>query len=137
MIGFSAMRDYLEPVFLNAREERLVVMTLDMQRYLINSTVMAKGDIGRVSFSVRNIMHQALNDNAAYVVIAHNHPGGVASPSPDDINRTVELVKALGSVNIRLDTHLIFGARGDFYNMFEDPARAYLLKTDWNKLNYR
>ena len=54
-------------------------------------------------------MKQALADNAAAVIFAHNHPSGVSEPSQSDINITERLKKALQLVDIRVLDHVIVG----------------------------
>ena len=52
-------------------------------------------------------MHQAMKDNAATVILAHNHPGGFAVPSEEDINATQELAKSLRDVDVFLADHIV------------------------------
>ena len=51
------------------------------------------------------------------VILAHNHPGGVALPSREDVDSTVELIKMLRNVNINLVDHFIIVKKDDFVSM--------------------
>ena len=57
--------------------------------------------------SVRKVVEAALHANAASVILAHNHPGGLAIPSKEDVATTVQLDKALQAVDVILADHVI------------------------------
>ena len=130
----SAIVDFLGPLFMGAREERLVLVSLDRQNHLINHTVLAHGDANAVTVSSRNVVHQALSDNAHFVILAHNHPGGVALPSQADCIKTLEIAKALSSVDIQILSHFIFGARMDVHDMSADKDMQHVFKTSWKHI---
>lgn len=71
------------------------------------------------SISVRKIVQTALNQNAASVVLAHNHPSGYALPSPEDLDTTRTLQTALQAVGIVLADHIIV-ADDDFVSLADD-----------------
>ena len=64
-------------------------------------------------------MRQALEDNAAAVIFAHNHPSGVAEPSQADISLTRRLKEALGLVDIRVLDHMVIG-HGEEYRWLNE-----------------
>ena len=70
------------------------------------------GTIDATSVHSREVVKLALEKNAAAVIIAHNHPSGVAEPSNADISITQRLKAALALVDIPLLDHFIVG-RGD------------------------
>jgi DNA repair protein RadC len=70
---------------------------------------MFRGTVNGASVYPREIVKQALADNAAGVILAHNHPSGVADPSQADIQITERLKKALALVDIRVLDHVIIG----------------------------
>ena len=71
------------------------------------------------SISVRKIVQTALNQNAASVVLAHNHPSGYALPSQEDLDTTRTLQTALQSVGIVLADHIIV-ADDDYVSLADD-----------------
>ena len=67
---------------------------------------------------IRRIVDAALKVNAAAVVLAHNHPGGVAVPSTDDTQTTYRVAQALAGVDVVLTDHLVF-ADGEYTSMVD------------------
>jgi DNA repair protein RadC len=67
------------------------------------------GTIDAASVHPREVVKLALAHNAAAVILAHNHPSGVAEPSRADQQITDRLVKSLGLVDIRVLDHMVIG----------------------------
>ena len=70
---------------------------------------MFSGTIDGTSVHPRTIVQRALALNAAALIVAHNHPSGVAEPSQADRSLTRRLQEALGLVDVRLLDHLVIG----------------------------
>jgi len=97
----SLMRDYEQEVF--------GCLMLDNKHRVITFRELFRGSISSASVYPREVVKQALADNAAAVILAHNHPSGVAEPSQSDIHITKRLTQALELVDIRVLDHLIIG----------------------------
>ena len=97
----SIMRDYPYEVF--------ACLMLDNKHRVIAFRELFKGSINSASVYPREVVKQALADNAAAVILAHNHPSGIAEPSESDIQITRRLQQALQLVDIRVLDHLIIG----------------------------
>ena len=97
----SRMRDYEQEVF--------ACLMLDNKHRVIVFRELFRGSISSASVYPREVVKQALADNAAAVILAHNHPSGVAEPSQSDIHITERLKKALELVDIRVLDHLVVG----------------------------
>jgi DNA repair protein RadC len=82
---------------------------LDTRHRLIAFEELFRGTIDGASVHPREVVRQALAHNAAAVILAHNHPSGIAEPSQADELITQRLRDALGLVEIRLLDHLIVG----------------------------
>src|SRR5215207_474530 len=82
---------------------------LDNRHRLIAFDELFRGTIDGASVHPREVVRQALARNAAAVILAHNHPSGVAEPSQADELITLRLKDALGLVDIRVLDHLIVG----------------------------
>ena len=80
------------------------------------------------SISVRKVVETALTANATTVVLAHNHPSGIAVPSNEDIQTTQRIAAALQAVEIYLADHIVV-ADGDYVSMVQSGCRfdTYLL----------
>lgn len=97
----ARLRDYDHEVF--------ACLMLDNRNRVIALRELFRGTIDGASVYPREVVKQALADNAAAVILAHNHPSGVCEPSQADIRITERLRKALGLVDIRLLDHVIVG----------------------------
>ena len=85
---------------------------LDNRHRVLRFDEMFRGTIDGTSVYPREVVKEALAVNAAAVILAHNHPSGVAEPSQADERITRRLKSALELVDIRLLDHLIIGAGG-------------------------
>ena len=82
---------------------------LDNRHRVITVRELFRGTIDGASVYPREVVKQALSDNAAAVIFAHNHPSGVSEPSESDIRITKRLKQALALVDIRVLDHVIVG----------------------------
>ena len=89
--------------------EVFACLMLDNRNRVIELLEMFRGTIDGASVYPREVVKQALADNAAAVILAHNHPSGVCEPSQADIRITEQLKKALALVDIRVLDHVIVG----------------------------
>lgn len=99
--------EYLLPYFMNERDEVVYLLCLDSKRAVICCAEMGRGVVNAVDASVRRIVEKALKVKACSVIIAHNHPDGLALPSREDDLFTKCLYNALETVGIRLEDHII------------------------------
>lgn len=102
-------RSYLRARLLNRRYEHFAALLLDNRHRVIAYRELFHGSIDSAHVHPRNVVKQALDDHAAAVIIAHNHPSGVADPSQADLAITRRLRDALGLMDIRLLDHFIIG----------------------------
>ncbi|MGB7483728.1 MAG: DNA repair protein RadC [Castellaniella sp.] len=92
------------------RVEHCIALFLDSQLQLIECVEIARGTLSHASIYPREVVKAALGHHAAALILAHNHPSGLAEPSPADIALTHQLKQALALVDVRLLDHLIVGA---------------------------
>lgn len=92
-----------------APHERFAVIFLDNRHRLIGEQVLFEGSIDHASVHPRVLVRQALERNAAAVLVAHNHPSGMAEPSLSDRQLTAHLKQALALVEVRLLDHFVIG----------------------------
>jgi DNA repair protein RadC len=90
--------------------ELFCCLFLDNRHRVLHFEPMFRGTIDGTSVYPREVVKEALAVNAAAVILAHNHPSGVAEPSQADERITRRLKSALALVDIRLLDHLIVGA---------------------------
>jgi DNA repair protein RadC len=105
----KATRDFLTARLRDLEHEVFCCLYLDKRHRLIQFEELFRGTIDGASVHPREIVKLALQKNAAAVIVAHNHPSGVAEPSQADELITQRLKEALALVDIRLLDHIVVG----------------------------
>ena len=100
--------EFLRPRFLGRKKEMVFLLCLDNRGGMTYGDFVAEGTIDSAPMYVREILERAVKSKAASVVLAHNHPKGLALPSPADLNVTGQLLEALELAKIKLIDHFIF-----------------------------
>ncbi len=101
--------DYLKSRLSHLPREVFAVMFLDTRHRVIAFEEMFFGTLDGASVHPREVVRRALAHSAAAVIVAHNHPSGVAEPSAADRHLTRQLSQALALVDVRLLDHFIVG----------------------------
>jgi len=89
--------------------EVFACLFLDTRHRLLHYAELFHGTIDGASVHPREVVRAALSHNAAAVIVAHNHPSGVAEPSQADVQITRRLREALALVDVRLLDHVVVG----------------------------
>lgn len=103
----GAVRDWLRLKLSGLPHEVFLAVFLDAQNRVIEAEELFRGTLTQTSVYPREIVKRALARNAAGVILAHNHPSGVAEPSQADRWLTDQLKSALGLVDVRVLDHFI------------------------------
>jgi len=101
------VRDYLRLSLSGLPHEVFMALFLDAQNRMIATEELFRGTLTQTSVYPREILKRALHHNAAAVILAHNHPSGVAEPSRADELLTRALRDALQQVDVRVLDHII------------------------------
>lgn len=99
--------EFLLPYFMNEQDEVVYMLCLDTKRAVICCAEMGRGVVNTVDANIRRMVEKALKVKASSVILAHNHPDGIAIPSREDDIFTKALYNALETVGIRLEDHII------------------------------
>ena len=91
----------------NKRQEHFAVLTLDGANRLINNTIVFQGTLNQSLIHPREIFAKAIEDRAASIIVAHNHPSGNVEPSEKDINITNNLKEIGNLLGIQVLEHII------------------------------
>lgn len=105
----SATRDWLRLQLAGEEREVFMVLFLDNQNRLIAHAILFTGTVSHTEVHPREVVKAALKHNAAAVIVAHNHPSGLAEPSQADRSLTERLKQAMELIEIRLLDHLVVG----------------------------
>ena len=103
----EVVRQYLKMHMGRQQHESFVVLFLDVKNRLLATEEMFRGTLTHTSVYPREVVKAALARNAASVMLAHNHPSGVAEPSEADLLLTRALVQALAMVDVRVLDHFV------------------------------
>lgn len=109
LLNPQATRDFLYMRLRDLPHEVFCCLYLDNRHRVLAFEELFRGTLDGANVHAREVVKRALAHNAAAVILAHNHPSGVAEPSPADEAVTQRLKAALGLVDIRLLDHLIVG----------------------------
>jgi DNA repair protein RadC len=102
-------KDYVALQLGGRQQEVFAVLFVDAHHRMLAFEEMFSGSLSHTSVHPREVVRRALALNASAVVVAHNHPSGVAEPSRADVHLTQTLVEALKLMDVKLLDHLIVG----------------------------
>ena len=117
---------FLLPYFFGRETETVFLLCLDAKCKVICCKKVGEGNVNSANIPVRRVVEMALSAKATSVVLAHNHPSGLALPSADDIQTTYRVAAALAAVEIILSDHIVV-AKDDFVSMAQ--SRYYTPST--------
>ena len=98
---------FLASHFYGRRNETVFLLCLDAKCKVLNCRLVGEGDVNSANVPVRRIVQIALANNASAVILAHNHPSGLAVPSKEDAMTTLALARALDTIGIKLVDHVV------------------------------
>lgn len=100
---------YLSGILRDKPREEFFVLYLDNQHRVIQGESLFQGTIDAASVYPREVVKRSLEHNAAALILAHNHPSGIAEPSQSDRRITRRISDALALVDIRVLDHFVVG----------------------------
>lgn len=99
--------DYFKNLLVPEENEKIVIVTLNNASKIIAAREITEGTVNMSEISTRKILENIITDNAADVIVGHNHPHGNAEASAQDVNFTISLRNLLSTVNVGLLDHII------------------------------
>lgn len=108
--------EFLLSKYFGFNEEIFSVTSLSLNGRILGFDIISSGETNAVAVSSRKVIETVLKRGASCVIISHNHPGGPALPSGEDIQVTRALKEALSHVNVKLADHVII-ADGDYVSL--------------------
>jgi len=94
------------------RRERVLVVVLDAGNRVRRLVVLSDGSVDRSLLPAREVLNAVLRNDGVAFALAHNHPSGDPTPSPQDFRATTQVIEAARIVGLRLLDHLIVTAQG-------------------------
>ncbi len=105
----QATQNYLTAQLRDLPYEVFACLFLDNQHRVIEFEILFQGTINGSSVHPREVVRKTLKHNAAALILAHNHPSGVAEPSGADRHITKQLTEALALIDVRVLDHIVVG----------------------------
>jgi len=114
---------YLLDCFAGETTEVIYQLCLDRKGKLLTCKRLGEGGVSSAALDVRRMVENAILSQASAVILAHNHPSGIALPSGDDYAATERAKAALAAIGVELTDHIIV-ADGDFVSMADSGYLA-------------
>ena len=102
-------REFLQIILAKEHLELFIVIFLDNQNGVLGYEILFQGTIDGAAVYPREIVRAVLDNHAASVILAHNHPSGTATPSEADKRITTRVIQALDTIDVRVLDHLVVG----------------------------
>ncbi len=118
-----AAEKYCQAMMAGLRHERLYVISISASREVLGRRVVSEGSLAEVPAYPRKVVEAALNHNAYAVILCHNHPGGVATPSREDVAVTLQIEALLQHMGIRLMDHIIVAGQETYSMSLHEKLR--------------
>lgn len=107
----SDMEKFVEPLR-HYSEERFVAFHLDARSRVAGYHIVSHGTVSSALVHPREVFKAALLNNSYALIVAHNHPAGSLTPSPEDLETTEKLIKAGDLLGVLLIDHIIVSSNG-------------------------
>lgn len=127
--------DYLYHAMRDLKKELFKVIYLSSQNQIIEVADLFEGTVDSSSISPREVVEEALKDNATALIFVHNHPSGNPAPSASDMQLTRELVYVGKIMQMKVVDHIIIG--NDRYYSFADEGLIEEYEIDFLNLKLR
>nr|WP_068891345.1 DNA repair protein RadC [Pedobacter panaciterrae] len=123
VVSITSSKDAFEvllPVFADLNHEEFWILILNQANRVIGKQLISKGGLAGTVADPKIIFKTAIEHNAAFIILAHNHPSGNLKPSGQDINITKKLVEGGKMLDLQVLDHLILTDRA--YYSFGDEG---------------
>ncbi len=105
--SYSAAKSFLIELFQGESKEKLYLISLNNSFRILDCKCISEGEVNYAATTVSVLTRPAVKNSASAVILAHNHPEGIAVPSVDDIDATVRIKEAFGALDIKFIDHFV------------------------------
>ena len=105
--SWNSLHDYLQATMGHQNIENFRVLYLNTKNHLIHDDIQQYGTIDQTNVYPREILKKAIFHDATAIILAHNHPSGVTTPSKADIALTSKIIEACKSIDVVVHDHVI------------------------------
>lgn len=118
----SDMFNYVRGDFVNARQEKFLILLFDNKFKLIKKCELFKGTINTINVHPREVFREAIKESTSFIILIHNHPSGDVTPSEKDDEVTSVLVKTGNIIGIKVIDHLVVSS-DKYYSYYENAKK--------------
>lgn len=111
---------YMRNKFIGMGNEVIAALFVDNRGAIVEYSVISVGSVNMSEVDVRKIMKICLTNDSTGIVIAHNHPRGLAAPTEEDVQTTKNLFGTLASIRVALLDHVIYGEDGTYISVMKN-----------------
>jgi DNA repair protein RadC len=104
--GADAKNHFIK-VLGSRKHEAFACLFLGYEQQILGAQILSEGTINTTEVHAREVAKRALRYNATTVILGHNHPTGVARPSPSDIRTTIDLRRLLAPLEVHIVDHIV------------------------------
>lgn len=104
---FSQVSSYLQGLFAGLSTEKVYLLLFNNAMRLIKAVPVGDGSVNMTSISPNMAARTAIEYNAAYVILAHNHPAGLAIPSSEDVKTSYMMKAAFNTIGLTMIDHFL------------------------------
>ena len=119
--------DYIRPMFVQLNVERLYMMCFDDAAHMLCCEKISEGSVSAVAVNSQNMLHIAAINKASWIVLAHNHPHGLACPTLEDRATTQKYRTIFEHAGMPIVEHFVI-AQGKFFPMLRNEEDTNLSK---------
>ena len=124
---FEDIGNFFMTRYLGIKSETCSLLCLNGKGEILSFEVISDGDLDSTGLSVRTVIQHVIKTSATAVVLAHNHPSGIALPSVQDIEITKMVSQALKTISVSLLDHIII-ADNDYISMAQSSKFEHIFK---------
>ena len=117
--GPADAAQFLQEPASQSRQEEIHALLLNTKNQVIGQEMVYRGTLNTTVVRPADVFREAVRRGAAAIVLAHTHPSGDVTPSPEDVRVTKELARAGQALEIELLDHLILNQQGHYYSLKE------------------
>lgn len=118
-------KEIIMHLFEGSTHESLYMLCLDKKKHIIRQDLIFNGTPESVNIDIGAMMRIAVKCDAMSIVLAHNHPSGIAEPSQADLKATEAIVKSMELVGVSTEEHFIVADRGCM-GIFEKSGHKFI-----------
>ena len=119
---------YVSSYFKGLTTEKMYLLCLDSACRVINFHLISEGIVNATPLNIRKIMEISIKNNAAQLILIHNHPSGIVAPSRNDVDATMGIQNIMTKMGMKLSDHIIIGHGDDFFSFRKSDKWKYIFQ---------